>query len=251
MSTKLPFYLLFAVLVAAAAVVTAESIQSLPADADLARGDGAARGRIGQDAWASTPGPTSRSPRSTARSPACRWAGRRTAEPPRRPWQLRQPRPDQPEAGQPRAAPAARGPHRPRPARSPSFSLPTRQPRQPVQTAPPGAAPAQSQQSRRARPPRRPPPPRPRQRRPPTPAWVSASRPPSRQARPNRRRVAIAVPPSGLVAVVRAPAAARRPRSAHGRARSCVTLMVRRRCRIRGLWMRCRGRRFGLGCRIL
>ncbi len=256
MSNKLPFYLLFAVLVAAAAVVTAESIESLPADAG-SRGvtvqleDGSVR-TVDVDA-----GPDESLAEVDGKVPGVPLGWAKNGGPRPESVAASQPRPDQPETGQPQTpAPGSQPQPGSQPSRArshrpdPSFSLPTRLPLSLCRRRPQEPRPPSLSRSRRARPPLHPLPSHPR--RPPTPARVLASPPPSRRARPSSRRAGIDVPPSDLAARVRARAAARRPRSAsrHARARSFVTLMVRRLLRIRGLWMRCRGRRFGLGCRI-
>ena len=105
--SKLPLYLLFAVLVAAAAVVTAECIESLPADAGsravtVQLEDGSVQ-TVDVDA-----APDESLAKWTARSPACPWAGRgaprRQAELPGSPAGRRSSRPSR----RPLAAPDAR-----------------------------------------------------------------------------------------------------------------------------------------------
>ena len=240
--SKLPLYLLCAVLVAAAAVVTAESIQSLPADAGPdARGvtvqleDGSIK-TVGVDAK-----PDESLDQVKGKVPGVPLGWAKDGAPPQTP------APEQPSS--PRRSPRSlRRRPTPRPARQLSPGSRRSQPR------------PQHQRHRSPQPRRRPrAPPRlpPRHRRPvrslnppPRRAWGSASPLPSRPASPSSRsRPAIvaapSAPPAGTAAVAREP-----PRPRRRRTPGCVMVMVRRRCRIRGLWMRCRGRRLGRGCRI-
>ena len=140
--SKLPLYLLCAVLVAAAAVVTAESIESLPADAGLARGDRAAGGRIGRGPWHVDAAPDESLAEVDGKVPGVplAWAkGRRPPEPP-----PGRPQPAEPPR-LPDAHPARRGTARPAPGH-------TRNPRTaaPAAQAPPSAPPRPGTRARPA-----------------------------------------------------------------------------------------------------